>query len=202
MRRDILETLRPAAVLVGLFTLITGLVYPLAIWIACHDIFAFEAEGSLLADHGKVVGSRLIGQEFSDPRHLWGRLSATGPFPYNAGASSGSNLGPLNPALGAAVKARVDALRAADSTLTGPIPVDLVTASASGLDPEISLAAARVQVTRIARARGMDPAAVQALIERHAERPWLGVLGEPRVNVLDVNLDLDGVHATNDVGDR
>ena len=191
MRREMFETLRPAAVLLGLFTLITGFVYPLVIWIACHDIFAFEAEGSLLADHGKVVGSRLIGQQFSDARHLWGRLSATGPFAYNAEASSGSNLGPLNPALLEATRSRIAALRAADSTLTGPIPVDLVTASASGLDPEVSLAAARVQVPRIARARGMTQDAVQALIERHAQRPWLGVLGEARVNVLEVNLDLD-----------
>jgi K+-transporting ATPase ATPase C chain len=180
----------------GLFTLLTGVLYPVAIWIACHDLFAFEAEGSLLTNHGKVVGSRLIGQQFQDPGHLWGRLSATGGYAYNPGASSGSNLGPLNPALASAAKARVDSLRAADPGLTGPIPVDLVTASGSGLDPDISLAAAHAQVGRIARARVLEPDAVRAIVDRHAQRPWLGVFGEARVNVLLVNLDLDGIPAT------
>jgi hypothetical protein len=197
MRRDLLETLRPAAVLVGLFTLITGLVYPLAIWIACHDIFAFEAEGSLLADHGKVVGSRLIGQEFSDPRHLWGRPSATGPFPYNAEASSGSNLGPLNPVLFKTVKARIDALRTADSTLTGPIPVDLC-----GLG----------QRPRPGHRRGAhrwrgSPAPANgpcggAGADRASRRARGSACWARRV--LDraaVNLDLDGIHATNE-GER
>ena len=191
MRHEWLEALRPAVLMVAVFTLLTGVLYPLAIWIVTHDIFAFEAEGSLLEEHGKVLGSVLIGQEFQDAGHLWGRLSATGSFAYNPGASSGTNLGPLNPALAAAVKARVEALRSADSTLTGPIPVDLVTTSASGLDPDISPAAAYVQVSRIAHARGADAAQVRALIKRHVHHRALGVFGEARVNVLAVNLDLD-----------
>jgi K+-transporting ATPase ATPase C chain len=191
MRSEWLSSLRPAVSLVVLFTLLTGVAYPLLIWAATHDLFAWKAEGSLLSDHGRVVGSRLIGQPFSEPRYLWGRLSATGGTPYDAQASSGSNLGPLNPALLKAAQARIDALRAADSTLTGPIPVDLVTASGSGLDPDISPAAASVQVTRIARARGARPEAVRALIERHVDHPTLAVIGEPHVNVLTVNLALD-----------
>jgi K+-transporting ATPase ATPase C chain len=191
MRRDWIEALRPAVSMVILFTILTGAIYPVAIWVATHDLFAVEAEGSLVRDHGKPVGSSLIGQPFTVPGYLWGRLSATGGGPYDAQASSGSNLGPLNPALAKAAGDRIAALRAADPTLTGPIPVDLVTASASGLDPDISPAAARVQALRIARARGADPAAVTALIDRHVERPTLGILGEARVNVLAVNLDLD-----------
>jgi len=138
-----------------------------------------------------VLGSRLIGQQFTEPQYVWGRPSATGGFPYNAQASGGSNLGPLNPALVQAAAARIAALRAADSTLTGPIPVDLVTASGSGLDPDISPAAAYVQVPRIARARGIGTETVRALIDRHVDGPTMGVLGEPRVNVLAVNLELD-----------
>ena len=191
MKRDWLESVRPAVSMVVLFTILTGGVYPLLVWTATHGIFAREAEGSLLSDHGRVLGSRLIGQQFTEPRYLWGRLSATGGFPYNAHASGGSNLGPLNPALVQAAGERIAALRAADSTLTGPIPIDLVTASGSGLDPDISPAAAYVQVRRIARARGADPAAVRALIERHVDHPTLAVIGEPHVNVLTVNLDLD-----------
>jgi len=191
MKREWLESLRPAVSLIALFTILTGVLYPILIWAATHDLFAWEAEGSLLSDHGRVLGSRLIGQPFTEPRYLWGRLSATGGSPYDAQASSGSNLGPLHPALVHAAEARIAALRAADSTLTGPIPVDLVTASGSGLDPDISPAAAYVQATRIARARGASPEAVRALIERHVDHPTLGVLGEPHVNVLTVNLDLD-----------
>ena len=191
MKREWLSSLRPAISLVALFTLLTGVVYPVLIWAASHGLFARQAEGSLLSDHGRVVGSRLIGQPFSEPRYLWGRLSATGGTPYDAQASSGSNLSPLNPALLKAAQARIDALRAADSTLTGPIPVDLVTASGSGLDPDISPAAAYVQVTRIGRARGARPEAVRALIERHVDHPTLAVIGEPHVNVLTVNLELD-----------
>jgi K+-transporting ATPase ATPase C chain len=170
------------------FTLITGLLYPLGIWIVTHDLFAYEAEGSLLRRGNVVVGSSHIGQSFTEPRYLWGRLSAVGNDPK---VSSGSNLGPLNPKLLEASKARIEALRAADSTTTTPVPVDLVTASASGLDPDISPAAARYQVGRIARARGTSPEAVRALIDRHVEGRTLFVLGEPRVNALAVNLDLD-----------
>lgn len=191
MKRDWLEALRPAVSMVVLFTLLTGGIYPVAIWVATHDLFAVEAEGSLILDHGKPIGSSLIGQPFTARGYLWGRLSAAGGTPYNAQASSGSNLGPLNPALANAARDRIAALRAADPTLTGAIPVDLVTASASGLDPDISPAAARAQAARIAHARGADPVAVTALIDRHVERPTLGVLGEARVNVLEVNLDLD-----------
>jgi K+-transporting ATPase ATPase C chain len=191
MRRDWIEALRPAVSMVILFTILTGGIYPIAIWVATHDLFAFEAEGSLILDRGKPVGAGLIGQSFTAPGYLWGRLSATGGGPYNAQASSGSNLGALNPALAKAAGDRIAALRAADPTLTGPIPVDLVTASASGLDPDNSPAAARTQAPRVARARGTEPAAVTALIDRHVEHPRLGVLGEARVNVLNVNLDLD-----------
>jgi K+-transporting ATPase ATPase C chain len=170
------------------WTLLAGLVYPVAIWIATHDLFAFEAEGSLVRRGDVVVGSSLLGQSFTEPRYLWGRLSAVGNDPR---VSGGSNFGPLNPALLDRSKARIDALREGDSTAVGPIPADLVTASGSGLDPDISPAAARYQAWRIARARGIPPAAVRALIDRHVEGRTLLVLGEPRVNVLAVNLDLD-----------
>ena len=182
------DVLRPAVSLVVAFTLLTGLLYPLAIWIATHDLFAYEAEGSLLRRGDTVVGSSLIGQSFTEPRYLWGRLSAVANDPKLSG---GSNLGPLNPRLIDQARARIDALRAADSSATSPVPVDLVTASASGLDPDISPAAARYQVARIARARGVTPEAVRRVIDRHVEGPSLFVLGEPRVNVLAVNLDLD-----------
>ena len=146
---------------------------------------------SLITQGGKAVGSELIGQSFTGPGHFWGRPSATAPMPYNAAASGGSNLGPTNPALDEAVKARIDALRAADPGNTQPVPVDLVTASASGLDPHISPAAAAYQTERVARARGLPVAQVQALVLRHTDNPWLGLLGEPRVNVLALNLALD-----------
>ncbi len=182
---------RPALTLFVLLSVITGIVYPVAVTGIAKVLFPDAAEGSLIVENGKPVGSRLIGQNFTDPKYFWGRPSATGPMPYNAGASSGSNQGPLNPALQDAVKARIDALKASDPTQTAPIPVDLVTASGSGLDPEISPAAARWQAPRIARIRGLSEAAVNTLIDTHTEGRQFGLLGEPRVNVLTLNLALD-----------
>jgi K+-transporting ATPase ATPase C chain len=184
---------RPAIVLFALMTVLTGVIYPLAITGVAQLLFPDQAAGSLIVVDGIVAGSRLIGQSFSDPGHFWSRPSATGPAPYNAAASSGSNQGPLNPALIDAVKARVAALRAADPDNRLPIPVDLVTASASGLDPDISVAAASYQAARVARIRGLQLSAVQALIAAHAEGKLLGVIGEPRVNVLELNLALNAV---------
>jgi K+-transporting ATPase ATPase C chain len=183
--------MRPAFMLVALMTLLTGVLYPAVITGLAQLLFPSQANGSLVEVGGTARGSRLIGQPFSAPRYLWSRPSATGPTPYNGAASSGSNQGPSNPALRDAVAGRIAALRAADSTLTGPIPVDLVTASGSGLDPDLSLASAAVQVPRIARARGMTPAAVERIIVANTEGRFLGVFGEPRVNVLLVNLALD-----------
>ena len=185
------QTLRPALALFILLSVVTGLAYPFAVTGVAQLLFPWQANGSLVLQGGQPVGSAPIGQSFTDPGHFWGRPSATGPQPYNAAASTGSNLGPLNPALTDAVKARVAALQAADPGNAAPVPVDLVTASGSGLDPEISLAAAHYQAPRVARVRGLPPAQITALIERHAQRPWLGVLGEPRVNVLALNLALD-----------
>ena len=184
------ESLRPALVLLGLLTLLTGLVYPLVITGIAQLVFPAQANGSLVLRSGRAVGSALIGQSFSDPANFWGRPSATAPQPYNGLASGGSNLGPLNPVLLDAVKARIAALRAADPDNHAPIPVDLVTASASGLDPEISLAAALYQVPRVARMRGWTVARVRAVVMRNAAWPLLGFLGEPRANVLALNLDL------------
>ncbi|MBC7161965.1 MAG: potassium-transporting ATPase subunit KdpC [Immundisolibacter sp.] len=184
--------LRPALSLFVLLGVLTGLAYPLAVTGVGQLLFAHAANGSILAVDGKPVGSALIGQSFTGARYFWGRPSATGPFPYNAAISSGSNLGPLNPALRDAVKARMAALRAADPGNDQPVPIDLVTASGSGLDPDISLAAARYQVARVAKARGLAVQQVSALIEQQAARPWLGILGAPRVNVLRLNLALDG----------
>lgn len=192
-----LKQLRPALVSLLLLTLITGLVYPLVVTGITQVIFPSQANGSLIVVNGKVVGSELIGQQFDDPKYFWERLSATGDFPYNAfnaktlTASSGSNYGPLNQALLDAVKARVDALKAADPANTAPIPVDLVTASGSGLDPHISVAAAYYQISRVAKSRGMDAAAVKAMVDKYTTGRQFGFLGETRVNVLELNLALD-----------
>ncbi|HXP64050.1 MAG TPA: potassium-transporting ATPase subunit KdpC [Steroidobacteraceae bacterium] len=183
--------LRPLLVIFCVLTALTGAAYPLAVTAIGHLFFEREASGSLVAPAGKVVGSALIGQPFSDPKHFWGRLSATSPMPNNATASSGSNLGPTNPALIEAVKARIADLRAADPGNSLPIPVDLVTASGSGLDPHISPAAAFYQVDRIARARHMPPETLRQLVQQRIEGPQWGIFGEPRVNVLLLNLALD-----------
>ena len=185
--------LRPALTLFVMLSLVTGLLYPLAVTGVAQTAFTHQANGSLITQAGKAVGSELIGQSFTEPGHFWGRPSATAPMPYNASASGGSNLGPTNPALADAVKARIEALRAADPANTRPVPVDLVTASASGLDPHISPAAADYQAARVAKARGLPLAQVQALVQQHTESPWLGLLGEPRVNVLALNLALDAL---------
>jgi K+-transporting ATPase ATPase C chain len=185
--------LRPTLVLFLVLTLLTGVAYPLVVTGVAKTLFPEQAAGSLVSREGKIVGSALIGQNFSDPKHFWGRPSATGPMPYNAAASSGSNQGPLNPALIDAVKGRVEALRAADPGNNAPVPVDLVTASASGLDPHISPAAARYQVTRIARLRGLPVENIQALVDAQTEKPWLGVVSEFQINVLRLNLALDNL---------
>jgi K+-transporting ATPase ATPase C chain len=189
----LLNTLRPAAVLFVVLSAITGLVYPLLVTGIARVAFPHQAAGSLVERNGKIVGSTLLGQPFAEPGHFWSRPSATSPMPYNAAASSGSNLGPLNPALVDAVRDRVAALRAADPSNTARVPVDLVTTSASGLDPDISLAAAYYQAARVARARGMTENQVNALIAAQAEQPLAGFLGEPRVNVLRLNLALDAL---------
>lgn len=174
-----------------ILTVITGIIYPLLVTGISQVFFAKEAKGSVILKDGKAVGSELIGQLFDDPKYFWGRLSATGPYPYNAASSSGSNLGPTNQALIAAVQGRLDALRKADSTNTQAVPVDLVTTSGSGLDPHITPAAAFYQVPRIARARGLNEALVKKLVEAQIEDRQWGFLGEPRVNVLRLNLALD-----------
>ncbi len=183
--------LRPAIVSFLVLTVITGLFYPLAVTAVAQVVFPVQANGSLIMKDGKAVGSTLIGQPFDDQKYFWGRLSATSPFPYNAGASSGSNLGPTNKALTDEVQARIDALHLADPGNTAPIPVDLVTSSGSGLDPNISPAAAEYQVNRVAKARGMDPTKVRALVAQYTQGRQFGILGEPRVNVLQLNLALD-----------
>jgi len=185
--------LRPTLVLFTALTVLTGAVYPLAVTGAAQLAFPDRAAGSLVARGGQAVGSSLIGQSFSDPGHFWGRPSATAPMAYNGQASGGSNQGPLNPALAEAVKGRIEALRAADPGNTAPVPVDLVTASASGLDPDISLAAARYQAARVAKARSLPPEAVLRLVDATARTPVMGWFGEPRVNVLALNLALDSV---------
>lgn len=183
--------IRPALMAILIFTFITGVIYPLVVTGVAQLIFPHQANGSLIMNNGQAAGSTLIGQQFDDPKYFWGRLSATGPFPYNAAASSGSNLGPSNPALMYAVKARIAALKAVDPTNTQPIPIDLVTASGSGLDPNISVAAALFQVSRVAKIRGMTITEVTALVNQYTEGRQFGFLGEPRVNVLDLNLALD-----------
>ena len=188
------STLRPALVLFVLLSALTGFVYPFAVTGVARLTFSAQAAGGLVQRDGKLVGASLIGQNFSAPKYLWGRPSATSPQPYNASNSGGSNLGPLNPALADAVRARVAALRAADPGNTVPVPVDLVTASGSGLDPDLSVAGANYQVARIARARGLTVPQVQQVIDAHTEGRLFGVLGEPRVNVLAINLALDAIH--------
>ncbi len=183
--------LRPALTLFATLTVLSGVVYPLAVTGISQLWFPHEANGSIVTVKGKPVGSALIGQQFISPGNFWGRPSATAPYPNNAAVSSGSNLGPLNPALTDAVKARIEALRAADPGNDRPVPVDLVTASASGLDPDISLAAAYYQAMRVAKARHLPVEQVKTLIQQQAERPWLGIFGEPCVNVLTLNLALD-----------
>ena len=186
--------LRPLLVLFVLLSALTGIVYPFAVTGVARAAFPSQAAGSLVLRDGVAVGSALIGQNFSDPAHFWGRPSATTPMPYNAANSGGANLGPLNPALVDAVKGRIAALRAADPGNTAPVPVDLVTSSASGLDPHISPAAARFQAARVARSHGLPLDRVEQLIDQHTERPLWGLVGEPRVNVLALNLALDAAH--------
>jgi K+-transporting ATPase ATPase C chain len=183
--------LRASIVSLIVMSVVTGVVYPLVVTGVAQVVFPHQANGSLIVKDGKVVGSALIGQPFDDPRYFWGRPSATSPYGYNAGSSSGSNLSPTNPALISAVQGRVDALRAADPDNKAPVPVDLVTASGSGLDPHISPAAALYQISRVAKARKLAPEAMRMLVDRHTEGRQLGFLGEPRVNVLTLNLALD-----------
>ncbi len=188
---------RPALAVLFVLTIVTGVAYPLVITGIAQLVFPRQANGSLIVQNGKAVGSELIGQQFSDPKYFWGRLSATGDYPYNAfnaqtlTGSSGSNYGPMNPALIKEVQDRIDALRKADPGNTAPIPVDLVTSSGSGLDPNISVAAALYQAPRVARLRGLPLDQVQKLIARYTQGRQLGFLGEPRVNVLELNLALD-----------
>jgi K+-transporting ATPase ATPase C chain len=188
-----MSTIRPALVLLSLFTVLTGVVYPAVVTAAAQLLFPAQANGSLIVQGGRVKGSQFIGQPFSGARYFWSRPSATSPAPYNASASSGSNQGPLNSALSDAVKARIIALRAADPGNTADVPVDLVTASASGLDPHISPAAARYQLARVSKARGVPPERVEALVQAHTEGRSLGLLGEGRVKVLALNLALDSL---------
>ena len=185
---------RRALSLLIAMTVLLGIGYPLAITAIAQVAFPYQANGSLIERDGKLIGSRLIGQSFSDPKYFWGRPSATTPQPYNGVASSGSNLGPLNPALIDGVKANVKMLRDADPDNREPVPVELVTASASGLDPEIGPAAARYQLGRVARARGIPTDRIEALIAAHTEPRTLGFIGEPRINVLELNLALDSLH--------
>jgi len=186
-----LKDLKPALLLLLVMTVLTGVAYPLIVTGIAQAVFPRQANGSLIVSDGKAAGSELMGQPFADPKHFWSRPSATSPYPYNASSSSGSNQGPLNPALADTVAARVKALREADPANTAPLPADLVTASASGLDPHISPAAAEYQVGRVARARGIAPDKLRALVADSTEGRQLGFLGEPRVNVLKLNLALD-----------
>lgn len=183
--------IRNALMSLIVFTILTGIIYPLAITGIAQALFPHQANGSIILKNGKPIGSELIGQQFSDPKYFWGRLSATIPYPYNGGSSAGSNFGPNNPDLMKAVQARIGALHTADPDNSAKIPVDLVTASGSGLDPHISIAAAAYQANRVAKVRGLDQEKVRAIITRHTKGRWLGVFGEPVVNVLELNLALD-----------
>ena len=183
--------LRPALMMLLILTVLTGVMYPLAVTGLAQLLFPTQANGSLMTRDGKVIGSELIGQYFDEPQYFWGRPSSTAPYPYNAAASSGSNLGPTNPVLIEAVKTRVAAVRAADPGNEAPVPVDVVTTSGSGLDPHISPAAALYQVHRVARVRGVQESQVKDLVALHTEERQFGLLGEPRVNVLKLNLALD-----------
>lgn len=187
-----LKQFKIASILFLLMVLLTGLVFPAVVTLFSQVIFPHQANGSQIVVNGKVMGSSLIGQQFTDPKYFWGRLSDTGALPYDASNSAGSNLGPSNPALVTAAQARLDALKAADPGNTQPVPVDLITASGSGLDPAISVAAARYQAPRVARLRGMTLDQVNALIDQHTKGKMLGFLGEATVNVLELNLALDG----------
>jgi K+-transporting ATPase ATPase C chain len=187
--------IRPTIILFVLLTVLTGFIYPLVVTAIARAAFPEQADGSLILRGGKLVGSGLIGQSFSDPKYFWSRPSATSPQAYNGTASGGSNLGPLNPALTDAIRARIQALQAADRDNKAAVPVDLVSTSASGLDPHMSVAAAQYQVARVARMRGLSVAAVRALLSNYTEGRLWGVLGEPRVNVLELNLALDQLAA-------
>ena len=187
------KQLKIALIFLGVFAIITGIIYPMVITGISQLFFNHQANGSLIENNGTAAGSELIGQPFSDPKYFWGRLSATSLVPYNADASSGSNYGPSNPALQAAVQERINALQAADPGNTQPIPVDLVTFSGSGLDPDISMAAADYQVPRVARERGLTEAQVNNLVKQYTTGRQFGFLGEPRVNVLELNLALDNL---------
>jgi potassium-transporting ATPase KdpC subunit len=182
-----------ALIFLGLFTLITGIIYPLVVTGIAQVLFSHQSNGSLIEINGNDIGSDLIGQPFSDPKYFWGRLSATALFPYNGASSSGANYGPTNPALKDAIQARIDALTAVDPDNKQPIPIDLVTYSASGLDPDISIAAADYQVERVARYRGLNVEQVKALVKHFTKGRQFGILGEPRVNVLKLNLALDAL---------
>jgi K+-transporting ATPase ATPase C chain len=188
-----MKQLKAAIVFMALMTVVTGVVYPAMVTVIAQSLFHHQAEGSLIELDGKTVGSELIGQPFSDPRYFWGRLSATMPYPYNAAASGGSNFGPTSPGLKEAIQARVDALKAVDPDNNQPIPVDLATASGSGLDPHISPAAAEYQIARVARYRGLIVERVGQLVRGYTEERQFGILGEPRVNVLKLNLALDTI---------
>ena len=183
--------IRNALVSIVLFTILTGIIYPLVVTGMAQVLFHHQANGNIIVKGGKAVGSELIGQQFDDPKYFWGRLSATSPYPYNGGSSTGSNLGPNNPDLMKAVQARIDALRAADPGNDSKVPVDLVTASGSGLDPHISPAAAEYQIHRVAKARGLDDASIRDIVANNTGGRWLGVIGERAVNVLALNLALD-----------
>lgn len=192
-----LRYLRPVLVFLGLFTLLTGVLYPLLVTAVAQTFFPHQANGSLIEREGIIVGSELIGQSFDDPAYFWGRPSLTQPYPYNAAASAGSTIAPSNPELMERGAARIAALEMADPTNMQPVPVDMVTASGSGLDPHISLAAAEYQIDRVARVRGWDTAVVHQLVTEHAEGRTFGLLGEPRINVLRLNLALDALTAAN-----